>query len=184
MQVTATREATTTVEVTTTVTVTTVEEETEEPSIDPDDVEGPLDVRDVTARRDGDVLRTEITMYEPWASSLLGGRSVVEPGTERITILYDIDLDGRADYRGAMALAEGFPGLFVAGRGQRFETVSVRRPDPTTAVVMHPVDVFFVVLGEEEVDSERDIQIAVRTALDEEIDRAPDVGWLGVPFNP
>ncbi len=181
VEVTTTLESTTTLEVTTTV---TVESETtaEEPSLDPDDVEGPLDVRDVTARRDGDLLRTAITWYEPWASSILGGRSVVEPGTERITILYDIDLDGRADYRGAMALAEGFPGLFIAGRGQTFETVPVRRPNTTTAVVTHPVDVFFVVLGEQEFDPEQDMQIAVRTALETEIDRAPDSGWVAVPF--
>jgi hypothetical protein len=185
VDVTTTVEATTTVEVTTT-TATAPAETTaeEEPALDPDDVDGPLDVRDVTATRDGDVLRTEITMYEPWPSSLLGHRSVVEPGTERITILYDIDLDGRADYRGAMALAEGFPGLFIAGRGQRFETVPVRRSSTTTAVVTHPVDVFFVVAGEEEVDPEQDIQIAVRTALETEIDRAPDTGWVSVPFRP
>jgi hypothetical protein len=181
IEVTATREATTTVEVTTT--VTAAPETTEEaPSLDPDDVEGPLDLRDVTVRRDGDVLRTEIVMYEPWASSLLGARSVVEPGSERITILYDIDLDGRADYRGAMALAEGFPGLFITGRGQAFETVPVRRPDPTKAVVTHPVDVFFVALGEEEIDPEQDIQVAVKTAFGGTLDRAPDTGWIAVAF--
>jgi hypothetical protein len=183
IEATTTLEATTTVEVTTT--VAAAPETTEEaPSLDPDDVDGPLDLRDVTVRRDGDVLRTEIVMYEPWASSLLGARSVVEPGSERITILYDIDLDGRTDYRGAMALAEGFPGLFITGRGQAFETVPVRRPDPTKAVVTHPVDVFFVTVDEEEIDPEQDIQVALKTALEGTLDRAPDTGWIPVAFRP
>jgi hypothetical protein len=185
---TVTVDVTTTVEETTTV-VETVTGETEapaeEPALDPDDVESPLDVRDVLAVREGDLLTVTVVTYEPWESSLLGARSVVEPGTERITVLYDIDNDGTADYRGAIVLNEGFPGLSISGSGQAFETVTVERPDSRTASMTHPVDVFYLGAGGDDLDPNQDMQVAVRTAVEGEIDRAPDAPqWVGVPFNP
>ena len=154
----------------------------QETALDPDDVRGVLDVRDVTGRRRGDLLTTTIVMYEPWESSTLGGPDVPEPGSERLTILYDVDFDGKVDYRGAMVYADGDLSLHIAGSGSAFEPIAVERLDELTAVVTHPVDIFFLEAGETDLDAERDMQIAVRTALETEIDRAPDKGWVRVPY--
>lgn len=183
---TTTAETTTTLEVTTTVEAPTTETAPDElAALDPDDVDSQLDVRDLTSERDGDLLTTRITMYEPWESTVLGGASVVEPGTERMTILYDVDLDGRADYRGAVIFGEDGLGVFVSGSGQAFEPLRATRVDPATVSVTHPVDVFFVVTGEGEIDSERDIQVAVTTSFEGVRDRAPDAAqWVSVPFRP
>ena len=179
-------EATTTVRVTTTVAAstdaTTESAPSEEVALDPEDVDGPLDIRDVTGRRRGELLTTTIVMYEPWETSLLGGVDVTEPGTERLTILYDVDFDGKAEFRGAMVFAGGDASLFIAGSGSAFEPIPVQRLDELTAVVTHPVDIFFLEDGETDLEAERDMQIAVTTSIDGERDRAPDTGWVRVPY--
>jgi hypothetical protein len=180
-----------TVEVTTTVQVTTTVEGAppigtstgpELPATDPDDVHGRLDVRNLNATRMGDLLAVSLTTYEPWSSSTLAGPGGAEAGANRVTILYDIDLDGRADYRGRMIWAGGALSLFIAGSGSQFEPIPVERPDKTTAQFVHPVDVYFSAAG---AATDVDIQIQARTVDDGEEDRAPDdAQWLGVPFNP
>ena len=47
-----------------------------------------------------------------------------------------------------------------------------------TAGAVHPVDVFFVALGEEEIESETDIQVAVESSAVGFKDRIPAEGWL------
>jgi hypothetical protein len=44
------------------------------------------------------------------------------------------------------------------------------------------LDVFFVVLGEAEIVSEVDLQVAMRSEFGGAPDRAPDEGWIRVPF--
>lgn len=177
-------EVTTTVQVTTTVEAApTIETTTgpEIPTTDPADVRGQLDVRNFNATRTGDLLAVSLTTYGPWNSSVLAGPGA-EQGANRITILYDVDLDGRADYRGRIVWAGGVLSLFVEGSGSQFEPVPVERPDNHTAQYVHPVDVFFPAAG---AATDVDIQIQARTVYEGETDEAPDDGqWLGVPFNP
>lgn len=178
-------EVTTTLQVTTTVEAAPTVETTAGPALpnaDPDDVEGRLDVRNLNATRTGDLLAVSLTTYEPWSSSTLAGRGPAKQGANRITILYDVDLDGAADYLGRMIWAGGTLSLLIGGSGSQFEPVPVERPDNVTAQFVHPLDVLFITSGG---SSEADIQIRARTVYEGEEDEAPDDGqWLGVPFNP
>jgi hypothetical protein len=182
---TETVEVTTTLQVTTTVEgAPTIETTTgpEIPTTDPDDVSGRLDVRNLNATRTGGLLAVSLTTYEPWNSSVLAGPGGTEQGPNRITILYDVDLDGRADYRGRMIWAGSVLSLFIAGSGSQFEPVQVERSDNHTAQFVHPVDVFFPAAG---APTDVDIQIRAQTIYEGQEDEAPDDGqWLGVPFNP
>jgi hypothetical protein len=149
---------------------------------DPDDVEGPLDLKLIEARREGDLLRLEFQMWEPWDEAVLESLSLLVPGTNRLTLFYDIDPDGRIDYRGRFIFSEGVLSLVISGRGQAFEPVPVNRLDNDVVSVVHAVDVFFVMLGESEIESEVDLQIAMRSEFGGAPDRAPDEGWIRVPF--
>jgi hypothetical protein len=181
---TETIEVTTTVQMTTTVQVAPNEPNSttgpELPSNDLDDVEGQLDVRNFTATRAGDLLAVSLTTYEQWNSSVLAGPGGAKPGPNRITILYDADQDGVADYRGRMIWAGGELSLFIGGSGSQFEPVPIERPDSHTAQFVHPADVFFP-SGSSDVD----IQVKAVTVYNGMEDKAPEGReWLGVPFNP
>ena len=151
-------------------------------SQDPDDVGGPLDLKLIEARREGDLLRLEFQMWEPWDEVLLESPNLLVPGTNRLTLFYDVDLDGRIDYRGRFIFSEGVLSLVISGRGQAFEPVPVNCLDNDVVGVVHAVDVFFVVLGEAEIESEVDLQVAMRSEFEGAVDRAPDDGWIRVPF--
>ena len=178
-----------TVEITTTVEVTTTVE-AEAPTVgtttapkprgnDPDDVDGQLDIRDLNATRTGDLLAVSLKTYEPWSSNVLVG-TPLKAGTNQLTISYDVDLDGTADYRGRVVYAGGALSVFTSGNGSEFEPIPVERPNDRTAQFVHPVDVFFL----DAALSEADIQIRAKTLYNGEEDRAPDSGWVKVPFNP
>jgi hypothetical protein len=112
-------EVTTTLQVTTTVEGAPTTETTTGPDIpttDPDDVKGRLDVRNLNATHTAGLLAVSLTTYEPWNSSVLAGPGGAEQGPNRITILYDVDLDGKADYEGRMIWAGGVLSLH---RGER-----------------------------------------------------------------
>ena len=184
---TETVEITTTVQATTTVeaaapTVATTTTAPEPAGNDPDDVEGQLDIRNLNATRKGDLLAVSLTTYEPWSSNVLVGPGPNLYGPNRLTIFYDIDLDGTPDYRGKIVYSGGELSLYLTGEGQAFEPIPVERPNNLTAQFVHPVDVFFVPSGG---SSEVDIQIRAKSLYNGQEDKAPDAGkWLGVPFNP
>ncbi|HXL43406.1 MAG TPA: hypothetical protein VN960_05040 [Gaiellaceae bacterium] len=182
---TETVEITTTVQATTTVEAAapTVATTTAAPAgNDPDDVDGQLDIRNLNATRTGDLLAVSLATYEPWSSNVLVGPALGEQGPNRITIFYDVDLDGQADYRGRMIWGDGELALRLSGSGSEFEPIPIERPDNVTAQFVHPVDVFFVPSGG---SSEVDIQIRAKSLYNGREDRVPDAGnWLRVPFNP
>jgi hypothetical protein len=173
-------------EQTTTAEVTTDAEPPEQPGLgeDPDDVTSPLDLEAVSAVRTGDLLAVSLTTYEEWGDEVLSAPRLGRPGPNRLTVLYDVDLDARADYSGEIVFAEGVLSVAIAGRGQAFESVPVERPEDATAQFVHPVDVLFVVLGQEEVESDVDIQLAFESVVDGAKDRAPDRGWMLVAVGP
>jgi hypothetical protein len=173
-------------EQTTTAEVTTDAEPPEQPGLgeDPDDVTSPLDLEAVSAVRTGDLLAVSLTTYEEWGDEVLSAPRLGRPGPNRLTVLYDVDLDARADYSGEIVFAEGVLSVAIAGRGQAFEPVPVERPEDATAQFVHPVDVLFVVLGQEEVESDVDIQLAFESVVDGAKDRAPDRGWMLVAVGP
>jgi hypothetical protein len=152
---------------------------TEKPSFDPDDVDGQLDIRDLTAKRTGGLLAVSLKTYEPWSANVLVGPAPNKTGPNRLVILYDIDLDGVPDYRGKIIYFGGTLSLYITGQGQAFEPIPVERPNNVTAQYVHPVDVFF------SGSSKKDIQIQARSVYNGQQDKAPDDGmWLGVPYNP
>ena len=96
-----------------------------------------------------------------------------------MTVFYDVDLDGKTDYRARIVFAGGRLSAFISGSGSQFEPVRVRRPDDFTATFTHPVDIFT------KLPANGDIQLRAQTVYAGEEDRAPDDGqWIGVPFNP
>jgi hypothetical protein len=183
VEITTTVQATTTVEAAApTVATTTTTPEPEPAGNDPDDVNGQLDIRNLNATRTGDLLAVSLTTYEPWSSNVLVGPGPNRYGPNRLTIFYDIDLDGAPDYRGKIVYSGGELSVYLTGEGQAFEPIPVERPNNVTAQFVHPVDVFFVPSGG---SSEVDIQIRVKSLYNGQQDRAPDAGeWLGVPFTP
>jgi hypothetical protein len=145
---------------------------------DPDDVDGQLDIRDLNATRTGDLVAVSLKTYEPWSSNVLVG-SPLKVGPNRLTVYYDLDLDGHADRRGRIIFAGSRLSIFLSGGGQQFEPVPVERPNDVTAQYVHPVDIFFV-----NASSDVDIQIRAESVYNGQKDRAPDHGWILVPFNP
>jgi hypothetical protein len=179
VEITTTVQATTTVEAVAPTVATTT---TAPAGSDPDDVDGQLDIRNLNATRTDDLLAVSLTTYEPWSSNVLVGPALGEQGPNRITIFYDVDLDGRADYRGRMIWGDGELALRLSGSGSEFEPIPIERPNNVTAQFVHPVDVFFVPSGG---SSEVDIQIRAKSLYNGREDRVPDAGkWLRVPFNP
>ena len=179
VEITTTVQATTTVEAVAPTVATTT---TAPAGDDPDDVDGQLDIRNLNATRTDDLLAVSLTTYEPWSSNVLVGPALGEQGPNRITIFYDVDLDGRADYRGRMIWGDGELALRLSGSGSEFEPIPIERPNNVTAQFVHPVDVFFVPSGG---SSEVDIQIRAKSLYNGREDRVPDAGkWLRVPFNP
>jgi hypothetical protein len=177
---TETVQVTTTLQVTTTVQAPATEptETTgpELPSNDPDDVAGQLDIRNFNATRTDDLLAVSLTTYEQWNSSVLAGPGGPTPGPNRLTILYDVNLDGKPDYRGRAIWSGGELSLFISGKGSAFEPVPVERPDTVTAQFVHPVDVFFPsgAVG--------DMQIKALTVYNGALDKAPDdAKWVSLP---
>jgi hypothetical protein len=145
---------------------------------DPDDVSGSLDIRDFKAAQKSGLITITISTYEPWASSLLAG-DPLHPGPNTMTVLYDVDLDGKADYRAKLVYAGGRLSAFISGSGSQFEPIHVRRTDGSTATFTHPVDIFT------KLPPNGDVQLRAQTVYAGQEDRAPDDGqWLGVPFNP
>jgi hypothetical protein len=182
---TETVEVTTTVNVTTTVSAPTAsapEAATTEASAgnDPDDVPGSLDIRDFSAERTGDLLSVSLSTYESWDESVLTGPAANKPGPNKISFLYDVDLDGVTDFRAKLVFTGGALSAYITGPGTAFEPVPVERPDDFTLQFVHPVDVFFA----DPSASDADIQMQARAVFAGEVDRVPDSGWLGVPFNP
>lgn len=165
-----------------TTTAPSVTEDMQAVGQDQDDVEGPLDLKLIEARREGDLLRLEFQMWEPWDEAVLESPSLLVPGANRLTLFYDVDLDGRIDYRGRFIFSEGVLSLVISGQGQAFEPVPVNRLENDVISVVHAVDVFFVVLGEAEIESEVALQVAMRSEFEGAVDRAPDEGWIQVPF--
>jgi hypothetical protein len=151
---------------------------------DLNDTGGPLDVEAASAVRTGDLLAVSVTTYEGWDDTVVRGPRLDRPGPNRLTVLYDIDVDGRADYTGRIIFADGALSLVIAGNGQAFEPVPVERPDDATAQFVHPVDVFFVAAGQAETESEQDIQVAVESEAVGFKDRIPAEGWILVAFAP
>jgi hypothetical protein len=150
---------------------------------DLNDVGGPLDLEVASAVRTGDLLAVSVTMHEGWDDDVLAGPRLDRQGPNRLTVLYDVDLDGRTDYRGKIIFAEGALSLVLEGEGQAFEPVPVERPDDATAQFVHPVDVFFVA-REGEIHSDVDIQLAVESRALGFKDRVPAEGWILVAFAP
>jgi hypothetical protein len=176
-------EAATSAERTSTVATTAPPETVAEPGLGEDlnDVGGPLDLEVASAVRIGDLLAVSVTTYEEWADDLLTGPRLDKQGPNRLTILYDTDLDDRADFTGKVVYAEGALSLVIAGEGQAFEPVPVERPDDATAQAVHPVDVFLV---QAEGEGETDFQVAIESSAVGFKDRIPAEGWILVPFAP
>ena len=149
---------------------------------DPRDTGGKLDLRSVKAVQDGTLLRLTVSTYGPWASKLLktggNGRTGPRPGLNTLVVNYDVNGDGRTDYRGRIVYRGGLY-VLITGKGKALEPVPVSRPTSSSASFTHPVDVLFP----EGAQSPRKLRLAV-VSLYRKRDRAPNKGWLTVSFGP
>ena len=172
-----------TVHVTTTVEApapaTTEGTTTEAPAgTDPDDVSGELDIRDFKANQGNGLITVTLSTFDAWDPSVLAGNPL-SPGPNTMTVLYDVDPDGKTDYRAKLIFAGGRLSAFISGSGSQFEPIPVHRPNGSTVRLTHPVDIFT------KLPPNGDLQLRAQTVFAGEEDRAPDDGqWLGVPFNP
>jgi hypothetical protein len=148
---------------------------------DPRDVGGKLDLRSVKAVRDGSLLRLTISTYGPWASKLLqssgNGHSGPRPGINALTVYYDVNGDGTADFTGRIVYRRGLY-VWITGRGNAFEPVPVSRPSTSSASFTHPVDVLFPAGA-----TGKTLRVAV-VSLYRKRDRAPNRGWISILFSP
>jgi hypothetical protein len=147
---------------------------------DPRDVGGKLDLRSVKVAREGSLLRVTISTYGPWASRLLqnsgAGHSGPRPGINALTVYYDVNGDGSADFTGRIVYRGGLS-AWISGRGQVFEPVRVTRPSASSASFTHPVDVLFPAGA----PTPKTLRLAV-VSLNRKRDRAPNRGWIPVVF--
>ncbi len=147
---------------------------------DPQDVGGKLDLRSVKVVRDGALLRLTISTYGPWASKLLQsggkGRTGPRPGINALTVYYDVNGDGSADFTGRVVYRGGLY-VWITGKGQAFEPVPVKRPSSSSASFTHPVDVLFPAGAK----GKKTLRLVV-VSLYRKRDRAPNRGWIPVTF--
>ncbi|SRR6266545_2203658 len=153
---------------------------------DPNDVRGKLDLRKVTAAREEPLLRMNIITYGVWRSRLLRGAGGPHAGPNKLTVLYDVNGDKRADYTGRIIYEGTRLALWITGKKSQFEPVPVRRPTRRSVTFRHPVDIFFK-------GSPRDVEVIwIRvTSLYRKAgtacargcrDRAPNRAWMKIVF--
>ena len=158
---------------------------------DPNDTAGKLDFKSAKAARDGQLLHFTITTYDGWASSMLQGKNGSAgpmAGRNAMTVLYDVNKDGRADYQGKLLYFQKHLRLWISGKRSNFEPLPVKRPNSKTASFTHPVDVFYRTPGT------KTLRLAV-TSMDRDSvgcglpvlggckDRIPNSGWIPVVFH-
>jgi hypothetical protein len=150
---------------------------------DPNDVSGKLDFKKAVAVRDGKVLRFTLTTYDAWASKILQGRfgaSRPAAGPNAMTVLYDVNRDGRADYTGRIVYFQKYLGLWISGvhRMSNFEPLPVKRPTAKSASFIHPVDIFW-----SPSTGTKTLGIAVTSRYGGARDRIPNHGWMKVVYH-
>jgi hypothetical protein len=149
---------------------------------DPNDVSGKLDFKKAVAVRDGKLLHFTITTYDSWASKVLQasgpGTSHPSPGTNRLTVLYDRNGDGRADFTGVIVYWQKHLSLWISGKSSNFEPLPVKRPTAKSASFTHPVDVFF-----KTPKGTKTLGIAVTSRYEGVKDRIPNHGWMKVVYH-
>ena len=145
---------------------------------DRNDVAGKLDLKSMTAVRDGTVIRLTIGTWDRWSPKLLAGNGPSQ-GSKRLTVLYDVDGDGKADYRGRIVYNGGRLALWLSGRGSNFEPVRVTRPTRSSVAFTHPTDVMLT-------SKTQTILLAFTSKGCARgcTDRMPNRGWIPVPFKP
>ena len=144
---------------------------------DGNDVRGRLDLKSVEAAGRTTFIQVTITTWDGWRPRLLAGKPN-RPGRNRLTVLYDVNGDKRADFRGRVIYAGGRLSLWLSGRGSQFDAVGVHRPNRRTVTFTHPVDVLL------KARAAHDIFVAVtsKTCRTSCSDRAPNGRrWLTVP---
>lgn len=156
---------------------------------DPRDTGGKLDFKSAKAVRDRELLRFSVTTYEGWASKILQssriGSSGPVPGPNRLTVLYDSNGDGRADYTGRIVYWQKHLSMWITGRRSAFEPVPVKRPSAKSASFVHPVDVFF-----RTPKGTKTLRLAVTSRYVDSgacasacKDRIPNVKWMPVVYH-
>lgn len=149
---------------------------------DPRDAGGKLDFKSAKAVREGSLIHFSIATYDGWASKILqgGGMGNSGPlaGQNRLTVLYDRNGDGKADYTGRMIYWQKSLALWISGRNSNFEPLPVRRLDTKNAFFTHPVDIFF-----KTPKGTKTLGIAVTSRYEGARDRIPNSGWMKVVYH-
>ena len=112
---------------------------------DPRDVGGKLDLRSVKVAREGSLLRVTISTYGPWASKLLQnsgtGHSGPRPGINALTVYYDVNGDGSADFTGRIVYrGKGYDHNWVLNKSGDGLTKAAEVNEPKSGRVMEVLD--------------------------------------------
>jgi hypothetical protein len=145
---------------------------------DGNDVAGKLDLKAMTAARDGTLIRVTVSTWDRWPAKLLAGNGP-QQGAKRLTVLYDVTGDGKPDYRGRIVYNGGRLALWISGRGSHFEPVRVTRPTRSSVAFTHPTDV--MVKNE---TKKLFLAFTSKTCARGCADRLPNRGWIPVLFKP
>ena len=138
---------------------------------------GPLDLSRVSSARRGALLETTIVARAPWRDSLLR-RGV------RLSLLYDVDLDGSADRRDIVSLFNGKLMSWISSLGQGVQRAEVTRRSPTTITVSRDASLFYNRPGQGGQLLTSAINVAVVAKWNGRVDRVPNRGWITVPPPP
>lgn len=141
---------------------------------DGNDTPGVLDVDTLLAARaaPGEILTIEVATFRDWTNRLL---HYSKPN--KMIVLFNVDSDARAEYKGVVSSGGGKLYITVSGSGSNFESLRVRRPDARTMKAILP---------EFDANPNGPVSIAVKTLYRTKTgkcsngcrDRAPDAGYL------
>jgi hypothetical protein len=147
---------------------------------DPNDVDGPLDLRSVTGAKDGVAAPLSVTIrtWEEW------GRRLLDPDRRnRLVVMFDVDADGASDVTARVERSSGALVAIVEGASGSASTIAVDRPNRALVSFALPFGTEGNPLG--------DVGIAARTRSRSGAachpackDRSPDGGFLIVGAGP
>jgi hypothetical protein len=142
---------------------------------DPRDRSGPLDLVRVASEREGAMLDTTIVARRPWTDSLL------RRGRVSLSIVYDVNVDGRPDRRDVVFLLRGRLASWISSFGQGVQSADVTRRSATTISIARDATVFYNAAGQAGMLWRSPIGVAVVAHWHGGSDRLPGSGWIIVP---
>jgi hypothetical protein len=139
---------------------------------------GPLDLADVTSKREGDILRTTITTRNAWTDALIRSHRA------HLSVLYDVNRDGKADHVDVFYVFHRELTAWISDFNQGVQYAKVTRRSATKVTIDRDASLFYSQSGEGIHLTTSPIDVAVVARWHGGTDRVPDHGWITVPPPP